>query len=97
VIISQELLPVISCAIEKHPDCGVRDSLTHLLFNLIKKPDEEQRRIIMGVSVLNLFYMIICILEANLITFKPASAFHISYFMQYSSAKCPACLTKYIS
>ncbi|KAG0631806.1 hypothetical protein M758_1G280600 [Ceratodon purpureus] len=47
----EELLPLISCAIEKHPDCGVRDSLTHLLFNLIKKPDEAQRRNIMDACV----------------------------------------------
>lgn len=47
----EELLPLISCAIEKHPDCSVRDSLTHLLFNLIKKPDEQQRRIIMDACV----------------------------------------------
>jgi len=47
----QELLPLIMCAIERHPDSSVRDSLTHLLFNLIKRPDELQRRIIMDVSV----------------------------------------------
>lgn len=38
------------CAIERHPDGNVRDSLTHTLFNLIKRPDEQQRRIIMDVS-----------------------------------------------
>lgn len=37
------------CAIERHPDGTVRDSLTHTLFNLIKRPDEQQRRIIMDV------------------------------------------------
>ena len=37
------------CAIERHPDNGTRDSLTHTLFNLIKRPDEQQRRIIMDV------------------------------------------------
>lgn len=37
------------CAIEYHPECAVRDSLTHNLFNLIKRPDEQQRRIIMDV------------------------------------------------
>lgn len=39
------------CAIERHPDSGTRDSLTHTLFNLIKRPDEQQRRIIMDVGV----------------------------------------------
>ena len=38
------------CAIEYHPDSRTRDSLTHTLFNLIKRPDEQQRRIIMDVS-----------------------------------------------
>lgn len=39
------------CAIERHPDSTTRDSLTHTLFNLIKRPDEQQRRIIMDVSI----------------------------------------------
>uniref|UniRef100_A0A8R7PR42 LisH domain-containing protein n=1 Tax=Triticum urartu TaxID=4572 RepID=A0A8R7PR42_TRIUA len=45
----EELLPLIICAIERHPDSDVRDSLTHTLFNLIKRPDGQQRRIIMDV------------------------------------------------
>ncbi|CAO2208274.1 unnamed protein product [Urochloa humidicola] len=47
----EELLPLIICAIEKHPDSDVRDSLTHTLFNLIKRPDGQQRRIIMDACV----------------------------------------------
>nr|CAB3502343.1 unnamed protein product [Digitaria exilis] len=47
----EELLPLIICAIEKHTDSNVRDSLTHTLFNLIKRPDEQQRRIIMDACV----------------------------------------------
>ncbi|PKU83044.1 hypothetical protein MA16_Dca007715 [Dendrobium catenatum] len=47
----EELLPLIMCAIERHPDGKVRDSLTHTLFNLIKRPDEQQRRIIMDACV----------------------------------------------
>lgn len=43
------------CAIERHPDSGTRDSLTHTLFNLIKRPDEQQRRIIMDVGVFCVF------------------------------------------
>lgn len=38
------------CAIERHPDNSIRDSLTHTLFNLIKRPDDKQRRIIMDVG-----------------------------------------------
>ncbi|KAL3527015.1 hypothetical protein ACH5RR_011671 [Cinchona calisaya] len=47
----EELLPLIMCAIEHHPDSMTRDSLTHTLFNLIKRPDEQQRRIIMDACV----------------------------------------------
>ncbi|KAK8939037.1 hypothetical protein KSP39_PZI011174 [Platanthera zijinensis] len=47
----EELLPLIMCAIERHPDGNVRDSLTHTLFNLIKRPDEQQRKIIMDACV----------------------------------------------
>ncbi|CAN4083176.1 unnamed protein product [Withania somnifera] len=47
----EELLPLIMCAIERHPDSSTRDSLTHTLFNLIKRPDEGQRRIIMDACV----------------------------------------------
>ncbi|KAK7394174.1 hypothetical protein VNO78_14695 [Psophocarpus tetragonolobus] len=47
----EELLPLIMCAIERHPDSSTRDSLTHTLFNLIKRPDEQQRRIIMDGCV----------------------------------------------
>ncbi|CAM0881248.1 unnamed protein product [Alopecurus aequalis] len=47
----EELLPLIICAIERHPDSGIRDSLTHTLFNLIKRPDGQQRRIIMDACL----------------------------------------------
>ncbi|XP_073221018.1 uncharacterized protein [Cicer arietinum] len=47
----EELLPLMMCAIEHHPDSRTRDSLTHTLFNLIKRPDEQQRRIIMDACV----------------------------------------------
>eukprot|EP00268_Persea_americana_P026110 TRINITY_DN2549_c0_g1_i12.p1 TRINITY_DN2549_c0_g1~~TRINITY_DN2549_c0_g1_i12.p1 ORF type:complete len:1082 (+),score=231.80 TRINITY_DN2549_c0_g1_i12:196-3441(+) len=47
----EELIPLIMCAIERHPDSNTRDSLTHTLFNLIKRPDEKQRRVIMDACV----------------------------------------------
>ncbi|GAV85558.1 hypothetical protein CFOL_v3_28994 [Cephalotus follicularis] len=47
----EELLPLMMCAIDRHPDSITRDSLTHTLFNLIKRPDEQQRRIIMDACV----------------------------------------------
>ncbi|CAJ1948217.1 unnamed protein product [Sphenostylis stenocarpa] len=37
------------CAIEHRPDSRTRDSLTHTLFNLIKRPDKQQRRRIMEI------------------------------------------------
>lgn len=47
----EELLPLFICVIERHPDINTRDDLTNGLFNLIKKPNEEQRRIIMDACV----------------------------------------------
>ncbi|CAN0913689.1 RAB11-binding protein RELCH homolog [Linum grandiflorum] len=47
----EELLPLMMCAIERHPDGNTRDSLTHTLFNLIKRPDEQQRQIIMDACI----------------------------------------------
>ena len=48
----QELLPLMMCAIERHQDSMTRDCLTHALFELVKRPDEQQRRIIIDVSFL---------------------------------------------
>ncbi|KAL5259044.1 hypothetical protein ACHWQZ_G009497 [Mnemiopsis leidyi] len=42
----EELLPVILCLAVQHPDPTTRDNLLHLLFNLVKKPDFDQRQII---------------------------------------------------
>ena len=39
----QELIPLILCTAMLHPDAKERDNLLNILFNLIKKPDEEQR------------------------------------------------------
>lgn len=47
----EELIPVILVAIRQHPDTKTRDHLTQMLFNLIKIPDENQRRIIMAGCV----------------------------------------------
>jgi hypothetical protein len=54
------------CAIERHPDSSTRDSLTHTLFNLIKRPDEQQRRIIMDVCCAVFFTSSSLTLEYNL-------------------------------
>ena len=41
--LAQELLPVILCLAVQHPNPTTRDNLLHLLFNLVKKPDFDQR------------------------------------------------------
>ncbi|GIY63229.1 RAB11-binding protein RELCH homolog [Caerostris darwini] len=43
----EELIPLILCAIALHPDPKERDKLLNILFNLIKRPDEEQRHMIL--------------------------------------------------
>jgi hypothetical protein len=43
----EELIPVIVAAICWHPDPKKRYDLTNVLFNLIKVPNEQQRRVIM--------------------------------------------------
>ncbi|CAI7911990.1 unnamed protein product [Closterium sp. NIES-53] len=47
----QELLPLIMCAIEKHPLEAARKAQVAWLFNLIKKPDEEQRSAVVAACV----------------------------------------------
>jgi hypothetical protein len=39
----EELLPLLLLAIQSNKDPVARDKLTHMLFNLIKRPDEQQR------------------------------------------------------
>ena len=39
----QELIPLILCGVFLHENGDMRDLLLHSLFNLIKKPDKEQR------------------------------------------------------
>ena len=43
----QELIPLILCAGTLHPDPQERDKLLNILFNLIKRPDVEQRQMIL--------------------------------------------------
>jgi hypothetical protein len=59
VFFIQELLPLMMCAIERHPESSVRDLLTHTLFNLIKRPDENQRRIIMDVGNFMIYIVVL--------------------------------------
>ena len=42
----KDLLPVLLIAIQQHQSPQVRDQLTNLLFNLIKRPDEQARQMI---------------------------------------------------
>lgn len=48
---AQEIIPIMLCAISQHPDAAARDQLVHLLFNLVKRPDEGQREIIMNACM----------------------------------------------
>ena len=43
----EELLPLLIIAIQHHPDSKTRDQLLNLLFNLTKKPELEQRKVIL--------------------------------------------------
>ncbi|CAL8292969.1 unnamed protein product [Lota lota] len=43
----QELIPLILCTACLHPEARERDQLLHILFNLIKRPDDEQRQMIL--------------------------------------------------
>ena len=43
----EELLPLFLTAIQQHSDTKVRDQLLNLLFNLTKKPDLDQRKVIL--------------------------------------------------
>ena len=43
----EELLPLLLLAIQHHPDAQTRDQLLNILFNLMKKPDADQRKVIL--------------------------------------------------
>ncbi|KAM8823722.1 RAB11-binding protein RELCH homolog isoform 3-T3 [Spinachia spinachia] len=45
--LGQELIPLILCTACLHPEPKERDQLLHILFNLIKRPDDEQRQMIL--------------------------------------------------
>ncbi|XP_071784644.1 RAB11-binding protein RELCH homolog [Asterias amurensis] len=47
----EELVPLIVSTVTLHPDPNERDKLLNLLFNLIKKPDQEQRNVILSGCV----------------------------------------------
>lgn len=42
-LLLQELIPLILCTACLHPEPKERDQLLHILFNLIKRPDDDQR------------------------------------------------------
>uniref|UniRef100_A0A8C5FFT7 RAB11 binding and LisH domain, coiled-coil and HEAT repeat containing n=1 Tax=Gadus morhua TaxID=8049 RepID=A0A8C5FFT7_GADMO len=47
MLIVHELIPLILCTACLHPEARERDQLLHILFNLIKRPDDEQRQMIL--------------------------------------------------
>lgn len=44
----EELVPLLLATINLHPDAAERDALLNLLFNLTKRPDDAQRRVILA-------------------------------------------------
>ena len=50
----QELLPIILCLSLQHPDAKERDNLLHLLFNLVRRPDYNQRRVLSSNYIIEL-------------------------------------------
>ncbi|XP_055336632.1 RAB11-binding protein RELCH homolog [Paramacrobiotus metropolitanus] len=44
----QEVIPLLLVTILLHEDHGMRDKLLHQLFNLLKKPEDQQRRMILN-------------------------------------------------
>ena len=42
-----ELIPILICTATLHPDSGKRDELLNIVFNLIKRPDPEERNMIL--------------------------------------------------
>jgi hypothetical protein len=47
----EELIPVLLCTVAHHPDAKDRDRLLNMMFNLIKRPDKNQRQMIMSGCV----------------------------------------------
>lgn len=43
----EEVIPLLVALVRLHSDCKERDRLLHQLFNLKKRPDEEERRLIL--------------------------------------------------
>jgi hypothetical protein len=42
----EELIPLFLCSVQRHPERDTRLEMTQLFFNLIKRPDEQQRALI---------------------------------------------------
>ncbi|KAG0422945.1 hypothetical protein HPB47_001231, partial [Ixodes persulcatus] len=48
LLAKREAIPLLLAAINLHPDARERDALLNLLFNLTKRPDDDQRRVILA-------------------------------------------------
>ncbi|KAF0974290.1 hypothetical protein FDP41_006900 [Naegleria fowleri] len=44
----QEFMPILTATLQAHPDAEVRETLSEALFNLVKKPDEQERQMIIN-------------------------------------------------
>lgn len=49
--VGAEVLPIFLAVIQEHRDAASRDTLTHALFNLVKKPNGSQRQLIVQACV----------------------------------------------
>ncbi len=45
------MIPILLVVLAKHPDSKARDQLMNIMFNLIKRPDKNQRMVIMSSCV----------------------------------------------
>ncbi|KAG2379465.1 hypothetical protein C9374_006582 [Naegleria lovaniensis] len=44
----QEFMPILTATLQAHPDAEVRETLSEALFNLVKKPDQQERQMIIN-------------------------------------------------
>lgn len=71
---------MILCSAIHHPEAKERDNLLHMLFNLIKRPDEDQR---WGVK--NLLLLISLSLSLSLVSNNTYATKFTSNTLQYST------------
>ena len=56
----EELIPLILSTVRLQSNLVEKDKLLQLLFNLKKKPQEKERRVILAGNLSNFYYLQIC-------------------------------------